>query len=179
MFSVIVNYLIRLRYSDNKVGWVSTAFEVNECVVTTNGRHRSAAYFGEEIKHAYETGRWGGFSSPTSCASAPGHRGQEKVIVPPGADGLTLCRFHDGELIKHLDRATAKQLAAAASALPTRPNDFQCDGPTGGPEIRMIFHYPIGPPAEALLWSGRCGVENLYVEAGASPQLLELLAELP
>lgn len=52
-------YLLGLRYPSG-VLWVTTAYDVNGCEVTSNGTFTSDAYVGNDADHAFETGVWTG-----------------------------------------------------------------------------------------------------------------------
>ena len=52
-------YLLGLRYPTG-VLWVTTAYDVNGCEVTSNGAFTSDAYIGSDTDHAFATGAWTG-----------------------------------------------------------------------------------------------------------------------
>ncbi len=52
-----INYLVRFDYADGQRVWLTTAKEVNRCVVTRNGEFSTPAYVGEAVAAAYTRGR--------------------------------------------------------------------------------------------------------------------------
>lgn len=149
-------YLVGLRYPDG-VLWLSTAYDVNGCVRTSNGTFTSEGYIGTDADHAYDTGTWvvgvrGAVDAgaPPSCGDAPrGRLGQDRQLVPPGAVRLTLCTA-DGApspaAVPIHVRRDFTALVRALDAVMTSPTGNSCD-PRGedvvGYEAR--FDYAEGP----------------------------------
>jgi len=59
-------YLIGLRYPSG-VLWVTTAYDVNGCQVTSNGTFASDAHLGGDADQAFTTGVWSGGTAQLDC----------------------------------------------------------------------------------------------------------------
>lgn len=180
-------YLLGLRYPSG-VLWVTTAYDVNGCVVTSNGSFTSDAYVGTEVEHAYATGVWTGGAGRDNaggaCLAWPnGRLGQERQLVPPGPTALTICPAHGApsapQAAVHVTR-DIYPLVAALDGQATRPTGNMCD-PHGedyvGYEAR--FDYAEGP-AVVVDIRKNCDprLTNHSLDADSSGQIWAMVEDL-
>lgn len=176
--SIPRSYLIRLRYTNGSVSWIGTAYDDNQCVVTTNGAFRTMSYVGDAVSTAYDTRRWPSLSPADQCEPGRGRIGQEEHMVPKGSIGLTVCKLSaTAPQEKTYGEDTAKHISAKVDSRPAEKDDGTC--PTGAaPAIRLVFRYPQGPPAGVTVWSKGCGMDNRFLRGKVSPALMAELSGL-
>ena len=149
-------YLVGLRYPDG-VLWLSTAYDVNGCVRTSNGTFTAEGYIGADTDRAYDTGTWVAdvpdpvdAGNHSSCGDAPrGRLGQDRQLVPPGAVRLTLCAAdgaHSPAAVPIHVRRDFTALVRALDGVMTSPTGNSCD-PDGEDVVdyEARFDYAEGP----------------------------------
>src|SRR3954453_19145834 len=181
-------YLIALRYPSGML-WVTTAYDVNGCEVTSNGTFTSAVYVGAEADHAYATGvgRGGAGRDPGvggPCLAWPFQRlGQERRLVPPGPTALTICKADGAPAAKAAVVQVSRDFSSLVRALDgvrTRPTGNMCD-PHGEDVVayQLRFDYREGP-AVVVDISKNCDprVTNYSLDADGSAQLWAMVDDL-
>jgi hypothetical protein len=171
------SYLVRLRYSNDQVSWIGTAYDGNRCVTTTNGA-RTMSYIGDAVKEAYNAGRWPSLNPADPCEPGRGRVGQDTRMAPPGTIGLTVCQLEASATAtqrKEFDEEDAKKISGEISARPAKRDDGSC--PTGAmPALRLIFRYAQGPPAGVTVWTKGCGMDNDFLRSDMPPALIAELS---
>ncbi|MFJ2033152.1 hypothetical protein [Streptosporangium sp. NPDC087985] len=176
--SIPRSYLIRLRYSNGSVSWIGTAYDDNQCVVTTNGAFHTMSYIGDAVSAAYNTRRWPSLNPTDQCDPGRGRTGQDRQMVPKGAIGLTVCKLSaTAPRKKTYGEDVAKEISAKIVSRPTEKEEGSC--PAGAtPSIRLIFRYSQGPPAGVTVWTKGCGIDNRFLRSEVPPALMAELSDL-
>ncbi|WP_329424167.1 hypothetical protein OG339_27660 [Streptosporangium sp. NBC_01495] len=181
----MTNYLIRFAYPRGEALWVGSAEEVNSCVTTTNGTVGTRSYVGRDITVAYRTGTWSPVRPDDPCHGPTGRRGQNERMVPGEPVSVLVCgqpTSYDGRSprLEH-GRQTAEALAATLNSLDTWTSEKVCrrTGGTRDGDLRVLFGYPDGPPADVRV-SPSCdpGVDNGLLQADLGETVRDQVARL-
>ena len=179
-------YLIGLRYPSG-VLWVTTAYDVNGCEVTSNGSFTTATYVGNDVDHAFSTGVWvGGIGRDTStdCLAWPtGRLGQDQHLVPPDPTALTICSANGApsahRAVAHVTRSFSS-LVRTLDGVATRPSGHMCD-PHGDEVVayELRFDYSQGP-AVVVDVAKNCDprISNDSLDADSTAQIWAMVDDL-
>jgi len=178
-------YLLGLRYPSG-VLWVTTAYDVNGCEVTSNGAFTSDTYVGNDVDHAFKTGVWSGGAGSNDggpCLAWPvGRLGQDRQLVPPGATGLTICSANASPSTSTTVHVT-RDFTALVSALDhvaTRTTSNMCD-PHGDEPVAYTarFDYSEGPSVVVDIRKNcEPKLSNRSVDADGSAQIWRMVEDM-
>ena len=185
------NYLMGLSYPGGGTVWVSTQWEANDCLDSSNGSYTTQANLGRQVGASYEAGGWveaplSHVPSPDPCAtSLSGRRGEETGLVPAQPVSVIVCEQGSELGSTYQSWAAAigfEPLVAALNALPVRPSSWSCDSLVPGTRSAMYelkFHYATGPDVFVRIMPGcRPAVDNYVVAADDASSVVPLVQQL-
>jgi hypothetical protein len=149
-------YLIGLSYRHGWL-WVATGYS-GGCEGASNGRFKTSADIGGQVKKAYETGRWTNPGHSACAAVGFGRLGQERAMVPGKPVSLDICYFKPGAGSLQTEVRVSHARLVHLRELLNRERTFMSTNgchESGNPVfLTLIFDYPSGPPVTVTVAHG-------------------------